>query len=153
MSARTTFSLKKNSVVCGSNFESSSFTSYPKLTKFSSSTLLTHPFLITYLFTMALDAYNAAVTAYNTLTPCPVLPNPNTTNVTVQLRENVWRLLEGDEPENTRKAMEPKMYGKAPWTNSTGNLSTCTKVDRRYDSRKECNVWAAVEVPKEPGSE
>jgi hypothetical protein len=62
---------------------------------------------------MALDAYNAAVTAYNTLTPGltpgPVLPNPNTTNVTVQLRENVWRLLEGDEPENTRKAMEPKM--------------------------------------------
>jgi hypothetical protein len=55
--------------------------------------LVTHLLSITYLFTMALDAYNAAVTTYNTLTPGPVLPNPNTTNVTVQLQENVWRLL------------------------------------------------------------
>jgi hypothetical protein len=69
----------------------------------------THPLLITYLFTMALDAYNAAVAAYNTPTPGPVLPKPNTTNLTVELRESVWGLLEDDEPKNTRKAMEPEI--------------------------------------------
>jgi Centromere DNA-binding protein complex CBF3 subunit, domain 2/Transcriptional activator of glycolytic enzymes len=62
---------------------------------------------------MSLDAYNEAISA-STITAATAvaglsLPNPNSLNVAVQLRENVWRLLEGDEPENTRKAMEPKM--------------------------------------------
>ena len=62
---------------------------------------------------MSLDAYDSALSA-STITAATAvaglsLPNPNSLNVAVQLRENVWKLLEGDEPENTRKAMEPKM--------------------------------------------
>lgn len=69
------------------------------------------PILI--LGTMSLDAYNAAVSG-GTVTATDALvglslPNPNSVNVAVNLRENVWRLLENDEPENTRKAMEPRM--------------------------------------------
>ena len=68
---------------------------------------------LTTIFTMSLDAYDSALSA-STITAATAvaglsLPNPNSLNVAVQLRENVWKLLEGDEPENTRKAMEPKM--------------------------------------------
>ena len=68
---------------------------------------------LTTIFTMSLDAYDSALSA-STITAATAvaglsLPNLNSLNVAVQLRENVWKLLEGDEPENTRKAMEPKM--------------------------------------------
>jgi hypothetical protein len=37
---------------------------------------------------MALDVYNAAVKGYNTSTPGSVLPNPNTTNLTVHNQDH-----------------------------------------------------------------
>jgi hypothetical protein len=61
------------------------------------------------VLTMALDAYNTTVMAYNTPTTGPLSPKPHATNHMGQLQENVWRLLEGDEPKNMLKAIEQKM--------------------------------------------
>jgi hypothetical protein len=74
--------------VCGKSFKPPSFTNNLKLTKYSSPMLVTHPLSITYLFTMALDVYNAAVKGYNTPTLGSVLPKPNTTNLTVHNQDH-----------------------------------------------------------------
>ena len=54
---------------------------------------------------MSLDVYDACVaTATN-----PTMATPAGVALTGQLREGVYRRLEEEQPENTRKAMNPKM--------------------------------------------
>ena len=66
---------------------------------------------------MSLDAYAAAM-AYRRQPPTgaaagaaagAAVPHPNDMALEVNLRESVWRLLEDNDPENTKKAFEPKM--------------------------------------------
>ena len=68
---------------------------------------------------MSLDAYAAAM-AYRRQPPTgaaagsgaaagAAVSHPNDMALEVNLRESVWRLLEDDDPENTKKGFEPKM--------------------------------------------
>ena len=60
---------------------------------------------------MSLEAYNEVVGGVHPapLTVPQALPNPTAVALTVNLRENVWKLLEGEEPENTKKVFLPKI--------------------------------------------
>jgi hypothetical protein len=58
---------------------------------------------------MSLDAHDAALTARRPAPAPPHLQHPNEVALNVNLQESVWRLLENDNPPNTKKQHEPKM--------------------------------------------
>ena len=58
---------------------------------------------------MSLDALEFAVANSAQRQSDVTIANPNSLDQQVQLKETVWRLLEADDPENTRKSVEPKM--------------------------------------------
>ena len=62
---------------------------------------------------MSLDAYAAAMASRRQpptgAAAGAAVSHPNDMALEVNLRESVWRLLEDDDPENTKKAFEPKM--------------------------------------------
>ena len=58
---------------------------------------------------MSLDAHDAAYSTAQDRTGEHSLHHPNDVELQGTLKENVWRLLEAEDPENTKKAYEPKM--------------------------------------------
>ncbi len=58
---------------------------------------------------MSLDAHDVAFSSAQDRSVDPLLQHPNDVELQGTLKENVWRLLEAEDPENTRKAYEPKM--------------------------------------------
>lgn len=65
--------------------------------------------LSTHSPTMSLDAHDVAYVAAQERHVEPTLQHPNDLQLQGTLKENVWRLLEAEDPENTKKAFEPKM--------------------------------------------
>ena len=59
--------------------------------------------------TMALNAYNSAFSIRPTPPSDPPLTNPNDVSLDASLRTSVLGMLDGNDPENTKKALEPKM--------------------------------------------
>jgi hypothetical protein len=58
---------------------------------------------------MSLDAHDVAYVAAQERPVELTLQHPNDLQLQGTLKENVWRLLEAEDPENTKKAFEPKM--------------------------------------------
>jgi hypothetical protein len=52
---------------------------------------------------MSLDAHDAALTTRCPAPAPPYLQHPNELALNVNLQESVWRLLENDDPPNTKK--------------------------------------------------
>jgi hypothetical protein len=58
---------------------------------------------------MSLDAHDAALAARRPAAAPPHLQHPHEIALNVNLQESVWRLLENDDPINTKKQQESKM--------------------------------------------